>query len=353
MYENVIRQINMIVKKLRDGEEIDISTIPLPEIMEITAAARGNIEGAQGDLNSTIPALLDMVSETGDLNGLCAVLEAIAVFLNDVDHILARNDLILHYRDVLSHRMPEYHYMKNNERIREYYRTHEKKDRRPYEGKGVVYTVVTGDYDHLDKPLVKDSEWDYIVFTDNASLAADGWEVRQIDDVDGRGTARLSRRPKILCHEYLKEYDYSIYLDGNLQITGDLREYIRKYSTGESMLCINHYNNKDAYEEAGLCKENGRDREDLIDAQMARYRAEGFPEDYGLTSNNFLIRDHRDEKLRKVMNDWWKELCDGSMRDQLSFTYCCWKNDFIYDSVPLFVGDNKYVLLKKHQNSMK
>lgn len=61
---------------------------------------------------------------------------------------------------------------------------------------------------------------------------------------------RLARRVKILRHEYLAEYDYSIWVDGSCEIIGDLGEYIDFYKRNEPMLNFNHHGNDCIYEEA-------------------------------------------------------------------------------------------------------
>ena len=55
---------------------------------------------------------------------------------------------------------------------------------------------------------------------------------------------------------------------------------------------------------------------------------DGFPEHYGLSENNILIRNHKDPITIKFMEKWWKMINKGSKRDQLSFMYISWKYNF-------------------------
>ena len=212
-----------------------------------------------------------------------------------------------------------------------------------FHGKGVIYTVITGDYDVLREPEYVDSAFDYICFTDNRELHSEVWNVRYIKNPEGLDLTRLARKHKILCPQFLPGYHYSIYVDGKIQIVGNLSEYAGKYSKGSPMLCFPHHVRECAYEEARVCIEQGKDMPEVIDRQMKGYRQEGYPGNYGLTDTACLVRMHDDKKLQSVMECWWEEVCKKSRRDQLSMGYACWKNDFHYDLCDLFIYQNAYI----------
>ena len=52
------------------------------------------------------------------------------------------------------------------------------------------------------------------------------------------------------------------------------------------------------------------------------------PKEFGLFETNVLVREHNDKSCKKIMEEWWNEIKDKSERDQLSFTYILWKNNF-------------------------
>ena len=70
----------------------------------------------------------------------------------------------------------------------------------------------------------------------------------------------------------------------------------------------------------------GKDKSEITKPQMERYKKEGFPEEYGLLQSNIMLRKHNNADCIKLMEDWFKELKNGSHRDQLSFNYVSWKN---------------------------
>ncbi len=220
-----------------------------------------------------------------------------------------------------------------------------------FTGKGAVFSAITGSYDGIRLPEYINEDLDYFLFTDVDNIETDIWKVIKIENKDGLDSTRLARRIKIIGgYEYLSEYDYTIWTDGKLQITGDVKEYIQKYSVGSQILCFNHYASEDIYEEAVNCIMLNRDDPDIIRSQINRYRNEGYPEHSGLIDSCMLVRDNRSEELKSAMYDWWEEVRKGSKRDQLSFNYICWKNNIRYDSSPLISYMNPYVRTYNHGN---
>lgn len=194
----------------------------------------------------------------------------------------------------------------------------------------VIYTAIIGDYDTLKEPEYIDENCDYICFTDNRELTSDIWQIRLVENTSLDST-RLQRMYKVLPHKFLPEYEYSLYIDGNVRVIGSLRDFIRKQWNGAPLLGLKHPSRDNIYDEAEACINFGKDDPKIIRKQIGRYKNEGYKADNGLTVNNIIFRRHNDEELVKVMEDWWKEIRDNSRRDQLSFCYVCWKNHFAYD----------------------
>jgi len=216
-----------------------------------------------------------------------------------------------------------------------------------FTGNGVIYTVITGEYDKLHIPEYINDEFDYICFTDNPELKSDIWDIRLIVNNEGLDTVRLARKTKILVHKYLKDYDYSIYVDGKIAIIGDLKNYIDKYSKGSPLLCFPHFVRDCVYLEGESCVEYKKDKELVIRDQLEQYNKEGYPVHNGLVDTACIVRSHNNSQLCKVMDDWWNEVKTKSKRDQLSFGYSCWKNNFNYDICNLFVYNNEYICKRR------
>jgi nucleotide sugar dehydrogenase len=192
-----------------------------------------------------------------------------------------------------------------------------------------VYTCITGGYDNLIEPRIMTPGWDYICFTDNKELKSTRWKVVHINNISKLDNTRLNRMVKIQYHKFVGEYDLSIYIDGNYQITNNLDLFMRKYANAEQPLVISkHPKRTCVYTEATACKRLNKDDANTIDAVMERYKSEGMPADFGLTQNGILIRK-KDDNTRKFMELWWNEVKNNSKRDQLSFSYINWKYSLI------------------------
>lgn len=354
MYQDIIAQINEIAEGMSIGKVYDYSMIPMEKFLaNVEKAAQIIGDDVRSVLNSYI-TILDLVTRNSDIVGLRTLLQLIGRYLEYADTVIILADAAkaldayenknVHY----CRKIAQCNYYINMLRNTEYYQKHEIPGSMPFSGKGVVYTVIVGEYDNVLDPLHINEDWDYVLFTDNRNIKSDVWKIIYIDNTKRLDMVRFSRECKVLPFEYLSEYDYSIYLDGSLQIIGNIEEYIKKYSKNSSMLCLAHPENTDIYEEAKLCLELGKGNQEQIVKQIEKYKEKGFPEQYGLTANGVLIRNHRDEKLKKVMNDWWDEILNESSRDQISFTYCCWKNEFVFDVAPINIWDNEFFKYNIH-----
>lgn len=163
------------------------------------------------------------------------------------------------------------------------------------------------------------------------------------------GQVKNARRYKVLPHKYLSEYEYSIWIDGNYEIIGSIQEYIKKYSKQSAILCVVHPDRCCVYEEAQACIEIKKDSEDIICMQIDKYRSELYPENNGMIASGILFRKHNNPEVIKIMEDWWKEIEKYSKRDQLSFNYVCWENEFIYDKSDISCWGNEYLNRVNHR----
>lgn len=218
-----------------------------------------------------------------------------------------------------------------------------------FKGKGVVYTAITGNYDTVHDPLITSPNLDYILFTNNPNLKSNVWKIIFVDNPDNLDNIRLARHIKIMGYEYLSDYDYSIWVDGKLQIIGDIEDYIKQNKDDMPILCMPHYIHNCAYAEESLCETEGKDNISTMRSQIARYKSEGYPENNGMIDSCVLIRELKDKQMNNVMATWWNEVKSYSYRDQLSFNYSFWKNDYIYDAANIYCYDNPYFTLHNHQ----
>jgi len=227
----------------------------------------------------------------------------------------------------------------------------------PNEEKGVVYTAIFGDYEPLLNPKFLNENLDYICFTDNPNLKSDIWKVILIDDVIGNYTfvdnsnnkisfedldyTRKARTIKILPHIFLKEYDFSFWVDAGFLIVGDVIKYVNRY-TQKDFLAVAHSVRNCLYDEAKEVLRLEMENNDLLLKQTKRYRKNNYPKNNGLIESGLLFRRHNNPKIIKVMKDWFSEVINYSKRDQISFNYVAWKNNLDFDIAKMYCTRNPY-----------
>jgi len=192
--------------------------------------------------------------------------------------------------------------------------------------KKVIYTSIVGGFDELIQPSVIDYSFDYVCFvrkgqTDTKRQGV--WQIVEIpyDNCDNR---ILSRFPKLLPHKVLSQYDYSLWMDGNVSIN-DQRLYDiinEKIANGVLYSGVNHWGRDCAYDEAaGIAN---KVKEPLLSlARTVRFlKKQNFPRHYGLYENNVILRKHNDPIIVNFDNLWWSLFCKYAKRDQLCHPYC-------------------------------
>lgn len=217
----------------------------------------------------------------------------------------------------------------------------------------VVYTALFGDYDDLIEPKENYEGCNFICFTDQKHLKSDIWEIRLIEECE-LPLNMMNRKYKILPHLFLSMYEWSLYVDANIAIIGNPFELANKYLIKYDMAVPKHFARDCMYEEAKECVVLGKTKYGETKKQMKSYREEGFLEKFGLGENNILFRKHNNEKVVKIMTDWWDELNTKTKRDQLSLAYVLWKNgekfNFMDESARNGLGYFGYVQHNEFKN---
>ena len=226
-----------------------------------------------------------------------------------------------------------------------------------------IYTSIFGGYDDLIDEQYQMDGVDYICFTDRG-LESKTWKVIKSTPIYNDPN-RNAKKYKILPHRYLKDYDYSIWIDGNIKVISDIRALCNgdSYKVYDHMQVFDKRNciydeaqailnfgkiNSERTPERGI--KNWKDNPKLIVDQMNRYISEGYPKNNGLATNPIIVRNHNDSDVIAVMEDWWSEIKYNSKRDQLSFNYIVWKNQFNFVYLQGDSRNNEYfVSVGKHK----
>lgn len=212
----------------------------------------------------------------------------------------------------------------------------------------VVYTAIQGDYDDLKDPLFTDPHITYVCFTDNKNIKSDIWNIEYTGAV--QDSALGIRKYKILPHLFLKDFHTSIWVDGNLLIKKDLRQFIRQYGRESNFLCFPHEQRRCIYDEGSEVIRLRKAQKKEVIQQMAYYLKDLYPEDNGLLWGGFMVRNHNNSEIIQVMEEWWEQINCFTKRDQISLPYVLYKNHCRYDFCDLNLRQNDWININRHKH---
>jgi hypothetical protein len=188
----------------------------------------------------------------------------------------------------------------------------------------VIYTSVVGDLDTLMQPQVVDPRYDYVCFVRKAEGLDGGiWQLREIPVVIP-GDRMLSRYPKLHPEELLPEYEWTLWIDGNISISsrGFYDRIDELIAAGVQMAATRHPLRDCVYDEAYAVVAADKERYSVARRVIKFMLAKGFPRHAGLFENSILLRRGGDQALEAMDAMWWNCLQTLSGRDQLSLVYC-------------------------------
>lgn len=204
-----------------------------------------------------------------------------------------------------------------------------------------VYSCVIGHYDQFIDPVYCENEVDYIMFTDQELPDGTAWKKIDISDWEDYGSLSpimMNRKLKILQNELLLGYDYTIYVDGNVEIVAGVSPIISQMKNHG--FGVHYHRSRDCIiDEMVSVKHIKGISGELMDKQLSIYRADGYPRHYGMFENSILVRDNRDSSALALMNEWWNEYNRFPTRDQLSLPYIIWKTGFDLNRI-LIIGND-------------
>ena len=206
----------------------------------------------------------------------------------------------------------------------------------------IIYTTIFGGYDDITKPTLPNN-WDWKCFSEENSIPL------------YTDNTRNAKKFKVLPHRYLQDYEYSIFIDGNMYVVGNVDELIEKYLSDSNIAFFDHNKNRMdprdcIYDEYNAImnlgkndpNQNFKDNPQVMYDQVKGYQDEGYPSHNGLITGMVILRRHNEKDCIRVMEDWWTEIKYGSKRDQLSFNYVAWKNNTKFNYMDGDSRNNEY-----------
>jgi hypothetical protein len=178
-----------------------------------------------------------------------------------------------------------------------------------------IFTALIGNYDKIFDPFHVQEGYDYHLFTDQ-NIESKIWQIHKVE-----GSPKLARRIKILAHEYLKDYDFTVWHDASIRQIANISDLTCMFKDFKIM---KHPDRDCAYREADAVLKLGKDKPLIVNTQMEHYRKQGFPKWVGLVATGVIMRRNT-PSVQKLCRLWWEEVERWSIRDQLSFNYALFK----------------------------
>lgn len=198
--------------------------------------------------------------------------------------------------------------------------------------KKAVYTAIIGKYDDICQPLVVNSDFDYILFSDAKGIDQIGiWQVRHIDIINGNNKL-TSGYVKTHPHVLLPEYEITIWHDANVQIKDCYLYQVADNEPNMSMGGVVHPSRNCIYDECEVLISTGKASLFSVLVQMYAMLKDKYPHKFGLHETGLLIRKNCDI-VNKTNDLWWECIKHRCLRDQASFDYVCWKNKLIVNNI--------------------
>jgi hypothetical protein len=182
-----------------------------------------------------------------------------------------------------------------------------------------IYTALIGDYEPLrEQPQAKKSGIDFICLTDDPNLQSETWTVRHVEPLFGMDPIRSQRLFKLKPHEFLPEFEYSLYIDNTISIDADPVDFLNTSFCGEFCVAPHSFRESVLDEFIEVAK-LGFDDQSRVFEQLNHYFID-HPD--VLTEHPYwggmIYRSHNDAAVRRMGDIWYAQVLRYSRRDQLS-----------------------------------
>ena len=202
----------------------------------------------------------------------------------------------------------------------------------------VIYTVLFGDYDDVS-PAPSFQGWDFVLFTYNAQLKVDGWQIRVVNGVGH--TQKETRRYKLLSHLYLSQYDLVCYIDANISFLCEPPSFPIWFSQKDHV---------DIYTRAKQLVAQGKVNEDQVKRQFRFYLENNYNDKAGLLETNFFVRSNRNPYQNRLMDNVWRIVDKHTSRDELALPFVMRSLNIEPENLKPHSIMETYVKINQHKN---
>ena len=190
-----------------------------------------------------------------------------------------------------------------------------------------IYTAIYGSYDKIFEPKCLPDNCDYYIFTDDDKIARNtAWKKKSVTlkNFEKYTNSEKNRFLKMHPHLLFPDYDYSIYIDGNIEVMTDFTEFIQDFNKFGIKL-HKHFSRHCVYKEIDECILQNKIPIEQLEQYRKKLLNENFPRNIGLLEAPIICRQHNNKNCIKLMNLWWNEYSHNIRRDQIALAYILYK----------------------------
>jgi hypothetical protein len=139
----------------------------------------------------------------------------------------------------------------------------------------------------------------------------------------------------------LRSYRYTIWIDGNLQITTDtFAAQLLDVPNLSGLALFRHPDRDNVVDEAAVSASMRKYAGLPLAEQVQHYQRRGYPGTNGLYACGVLVRDGAVRRIRRLDRKWMRENERWTYQDQLSLPYLLWKLRLEPSIIPYNLWDN-------------
>jgi len=211
-----------------------------------------------------------------------------------------------------------------------------------------VYTAISGNRDFLPSIKYPNSNFDYICFTTEKDIKTDKiWKIIYVDKILN-SCVKTARKYKILSHEYLKDYNITLWIDANMCLYGNVEAIVNDEIKDCYFAAYQHPSGDlGPYHEINRCISFRKDSEEILSKQRGDYRDIGVPDNIKLPQTGIIIRRTNNERIKIFEDIWWQQIEKYSCRDQVAFCYAQWKSNVEWKTIK--TSKNNWFKIGSHQ----
>ncbi len=179
----------------------------------------------------------------------------------------------------------------------------------------LVYSAIIGNYEEPKRPNIKlNNNTPFVLLNDTYG-----------DGIPAHDNRHKARHVKILGYKNFLQKN-TIWIDGSFILNCNPNHLLKEIDFEDYDIAVpKHRIRNNALEEAEQILRNETDyvTRGKIERQIDIYKKRGYKFDNGLAETGILVRKNTNP-VNEFCDLWWKQICDHSLRDQLSFNYCLW-----------------------------